>query len=156
MAFASVEDTKGDVEIVVFPENYEKYKEIINKEEPVIVVAQTQKKDEKVKLIADEIVPINMAEQTWTASIIIKIDSSQIDTDILDKLKQNIENYHGSCKTYLNITIPKTSTVVIELAKDYTLDPDPKLFKEIEQLLGSGSIETRCSQIKQKTTKRRW
>ncbi|MBF0572451.1 MAG: DNA polymerase III subunit alpha [Desulfamplus sp.] len=171
MAFAALEDTYGVVEVVVFPEVYAQYSQVIASEGAVIVQAEVQKKENGVKLLAESIVPMEMAEKEWATTIIIKIKAFDVnsieptesnnlkaDENTLDKLKNIFSKYPGNCNGFLEIQISKSATVILQISQDNSLklSPDSALFKEVDALLGLGSIETRCSAIKQKEKKKSW
>ncbi|MBF0304007.1 MAG: DNA polymerase III subunit alpha, partial [Desulfamplus sp.] len=149
MAFTALEDTYGSVELVVFPEVYAQSSQIIASEAAVIVQAEVQKRDNSVKLLAESIVPMEMAEKEWAASVIIKVNGSN-NNQSLDKLKQIIDKYPGNCIGFIEIQVSESASVVVQISHENRLSPDPALFNEVNSLLGSGSIETRCASIKQK------
>ncbi len=156
MAFAALEDIHGSVEVVVFPELYARSHHMLEEETPVIVQAQVQKKENAVKLLADMIVPMETAEQEWTASIIIQVNASLVENESLDRLKVILDRYPGTCTAYMTITIPDSSTVVVQLPESSGLDPVPELFRDVCALLGPKAIETRCSPIRQQERKKKW
>ncbi len=160
MAFTALEDTYGTIEVVVFPEVYAQNSQIIASEEPVIVQAEVQKRENSVKLLAESIVPMEMAEKEWAASVIIKVngclDRNRQDEHNLDKLKGIIEKYPGNCIGFLEIQISDSASVIIQICDDNRISPEPALFNEVNALLGYGSIETRCAAIKQKERKKSW
>ena len=157
IAFASLENMKASVEVVVFPNIYADTHQIIADEEPVILEGEVQKRENSVKLLAEKIIPMDQAKQEWTASIIMNMDlSKQLSSDnTLDKLKTIVDRYPGTCTSFINIIIPDGSLVVLELSEENSLSPDAALFKEVNSLLGPGSIETKCAAIKQKE-KKKW
>ena len=55
MAFITLEDLEGTVEIIAFPKVYEKCKEIIKKDEIVIVEGNLDVAEGKTKIIAEKI-----------------------------------------------------------------------------------------------------
>ena len=59
MAFITVEDMYGTVEVVVFPKVYEKYRKFIEKNEAVIIKGRAQVSDRDSKLIASDIYSID-------------------------------------------------------------------------------------------------
>ena len=156
MAFAAMEDRQASIEVVVFPELYAAVHEIIADEAPVIVEGEVQKKENSVKLLAKKIVPMEMAQQEWTASIIIRMSALKAEEHILNKLKSIIERYPGTCRSYLCIILPDTSSVVIDLSEDNRVDPERGFFREVEALMGTGSIETKCAIVKQNQKKKTW
>ena len=166
MAFAALEDKKGSVEVVIFPELYQKVHYLLSDDTPVILEAEVQKRENTVKLLAQEIVPIENAESQWTASLMINIDVKKIESkkngskksnsEILEHLKSLLHRFPGTCSTFLDITLENGSSVVIQLSEDELVSPDPVLFKEVEILLGRNTCETRCAPVKQRKKKKRW
>jgi len=156
MAFTALEDLYGSVEVVVFPELYAEAHHIISHEDAVIVQAEVQKRENSVKLLAEAIVPIERAEQEWTASIIIRIDGLTADEKSLDKLKYTIGRYPGTCSIFLDISVSEGTSVIVQLSSDTRLSPEPALFEEVNAMFGQGSIETRCATVKQKEKRKSW
>ncbi len=95
MAFSTLEDQSGSVEVVVFPDLYAKTHLLLADEKIVIIEAIVQKTKNIAKLIADKIIPIEQAEQEWTNGILIKIDAALASIDMLEKLKPIIKMYPG-------------------------------------------------------------
>ncbi|MFO7751067.1 MAG: DNA polymerase III subunit alpha [Desulfobacteraceae bacterium] len=157
MAFAALEDMQASVEVVVFPNTYADAHQIIADEEPVILEGEVQKRENAVKLLAEKIVPMDRAEQEWTASIVIHLDLSKKPwtEEVLEKLKTLVDRYPGECTAFLNIITPDGSSAVLQFSHENSLDPDAKLFNEVTRLLGPGTIETRCAAVKQKE-KKKW
>ncbi|MCP4117848.1 MAG: DNA polymerase III subunit alpha [Desulfobacteraceae bacterium] len=156
MAFAALEDKQGTVEVVIFPELYQEVHSMLSEETPVILQAEVQKRENNVKLLGERIVPIDMAEAEWTASIVMNMDAERSDIKTLERLKAQLHRFPGTCTAFLDITIKNGSGVVIQLSEDELVSPDPALFKEVEMLLGKNSIRTRCAPVKQREKKKRW
>jgi DNA polymerase-3 subunit alpha len=56
MAFLTVEDLVGSVEVIVFPRIYEKYRELLNEDQKVFIYGHAQvKEDANAQLIADQL-----------------------------------------------------------------------------------------------------
>ena len=160
MAFTVLEDVQGSVEVVVFPELYAKSSQIIAEEAAVIVQGEVQRKENNVKLLAESIIPMERAEEEWTASIVIQANGCGTtapphDEKTLNQLKQLMDRYPGNCNAFLEIKVSDTSSVILQLPEYTRLAPDPVFFREVTLLLGQGAIETRCAPIKPKERKRR-
>lgn len=60
MAFLTVEDLTGSVEIIVFPKDYERYNRFLNDEEKIFVVGHaTVEEEQDGKVICERIVPFD-------------------------------------------------------------------------------------------------
>ncbi|MDD9304424.1 MAG: DNA polymerase III subunit alpha [Desulfobacter sp.] len=158
MAFCAIEDQTASVEVVVFPNLYAKIHTLLSDEQIVILEAEVQKTENMVKLIGERIVPIEQAEKEWTSGIVIQVDASLHESDILSRLKPVIERYPGECISLIKVKIDDVlPPVMIKLANEYQTDAHPSFFKEVEELLGPGTIETWCALIKEKVKKKkRW
>jgi DNA polymerase-3 subunit alpha len=157
MAFASIEDQSGNIEVVVFPDLYAEAHMHLAAEEIVILEAMVQKKENLVKLIAEKIIPIEKASEEWASGVIIKLDAEKSSLITLEQLKTILKKYPGECPTYLNIEIDQTPPLMIKLAGDYHTASDSSFYKEIEELIGEGRIETTCAPVKEKQKiKKNW
>jgi len=55
MCFAVIEDISGSVEVIVFPSVLDKYREVISEEKIVKIKGKLDKKEDQIKIIANEI-----------------------------------------------------------------------------------------------------
>lgn len=158
MAFCAIEDQTASVEVVVFPNLYAKTHTLLAQEQIVILEAEVQKTENLVKLLGEKIVPIDQAQNEWTSGIIIDVDATEVGVEILEQVKPVIERYPGECISCLKIRVDKEQpSVLVKLSDEYRADAHPNFFKEIETILGQGSIETRCAPVKEKVKKKmRW
>ncbi len=156
MAFVALDDIQGSVEVVVFPEPYAEFHQLISDEAFVIIQGQVQKKENSVKILADRIVPMEMAEKEWTSSILINLHTHGVGEDVLEKLKTIVDRYPGECPVYLTVYIQGGATVVIQLSEADRLEPAPGLFKDVAALLGADAIECRCAPAKNRVRKKKW
>ena len=67
MAFVTVEDLAGSVEVLVFPKDYEKKREYLNQEEKVFIRGRASIGDDPVgKLICEQVMPFSMVpRELW-------------------------------------------------------------------------------------------
>lgn len=153
MAFTAIEDQSGSIETVVFPNLYVKTHMLLTDEGIVILEAEVQKKENLVKLIAEKIVPIERASSEWTNGVLMTVDAENTSIETLERLKFIVEKYPGECTSILKIKIDDNQPVMIKLADEYMTSSDPLFFKEAEEIIGKGAIETRCAPVKEKQKK---
>ena len=67
MAFLNLEDLYGSVEVVVFPNDYERNKAYLNEEEKILVRGRVSaSEDQQAKVICEKITPLRQpARQLW-------------------------------------------------------------------------------------------
>jgi DNA polymerase III subunit alpha len=156
MAFASIDDGHGIVEIVVFPNLYIDTHHLITSEAAVILEGDIQKKESSINLIAKKLIPIEEAEEEWTQNVVINIDSEQKTPENLDRLKTLFSMYPGKCSSYIAIKSQNESDVLIKTSDDFKVSSTKEFFEKVDLLFGSNSIKTTCAPVKQSTKEKRW
>ena len=74
MAFATIEDMNGAMDVTVFSRVYAAVVDLLVEDRAVLVHGQVQKDEQSVKLVAESIIPLEKAEESWTASVHVSLD----------------------------------------------------------------------------------
>ncbi|MBT4364950.1 MAG: DNA polymerase III subunit alpha, partial [Desulfobacteraceae bacterium] len=147
MAFTTVEDMHGGIETVIFPSVYPEYSHLLIEDTPVLIQGKAQVEENSVKILADMIVPVEKAEEIWTADIHLHFDTTKIEKEILYKIKDIFKKHSGTASVYIHIMIPGKSEIVIQLPETMNLKAGSALTHEINQLAGYKIVETTCKTI---------
>jgi DNA polymerase-3 subunit alpha len=145
MGFVTIEDLQGAIEVTLFSRLYAAAGDLLAEDAAVLVQGQVQKDEQSVKLVAETIVPLAKAEETWTASVHLRVDLSRTDRARLVGLKEVLEKYPGTCKTYLHLRTPDRTEAVFELPAGVHLKAGAALRREVRDALGYPALETRCT-----------
>ncbi|MGN0710131.1 MAG: DNA polymerase III subunit alpha [Anaerovoracaceae bacterium] len=144
MAFLDIEDLYGEIEIVVFPNVYERYMQLI-KEDNIIVISGTVnfKEDEMPKILADRITAIDAfgaAEQGTEGKGLVKIKiPKEMDEDrSLKLIKELIISHKGNTPVmlYLEATGRKLKT-----NRDLWVNPDESFIEAISGFVGEKNVK---------------
>ena len=93
MAFLTVEDLTGSVEIIVFPEDYERYNRFLNDEEKIFVVGHaTVEEEQDGKVICERIVPFDDTRKELWLQFPTKSDFSEKEQQVYDILRDSDGN----------------------------------------------------------------
>lgn len=140
MAFATLEDLSGMMELVVFPKTLEKCNSLIH--EDLMVVAKGRlsfKEDEEPKLLCEEIKPL---ENVNSDKVYIKVDDKEKAMAIGKALKVLVEPYKGDSAVYIFAAKERqsfrmnregwvdTNTEVISILKEKFGDENVKVVSE--------------------------
>lgn len=111
MMFAELEDLYGSVELVLFPNVYERYENILNNDMVIKVSGKVSiKEDEKTKILVSTIVPIdnnnNLQEKVIekiTKKIYVRIPKDKLDLEdrVIGYIKDLSKEYPGECEVYI-------------------------------------------------------
>jgi DNA polymerase-3 subunit alpha len=136
---------QGAVEAIVFSTLYAGVGELLVEDNAILVQGRLQRDEQSIKVIADTIIPMNKAEETWTASIHFHVDMSRTDREALVRLQEKLLQHPGSCRAFLHLRDPQGTDTVIGLPDRIKLRAGSLLTREVNRLLGYNAVETVCS-----------
>jgi len=144
MAFVTIEDLHGAVEATVFSRVFAGVRDLLAEDTPVFIQGQVQKDEQSVKILAEKVIAMNKAEETWTASIHFNVEISRTDRHALEKLNEILKKYPGTCRAYLHLRSPDHTDSIIALPDSMKLKAGGALSREVNELLGYSAVETLC------------
>ena len=152
MAFVAIEDMHGSVEVTVFSRLYGTVSHLLVEDHPILIEGVVQKDEQSVKLVADTVIPMEKAEETWTASVHFNLEISRTDRAALEELYDIIQQHPGSSRAYLHLRSPENTDSIIELPDSLNLKAGAALTRAVNGILGYNVVETRCSSAKASAT----
>jgi DNA polymerase-3 subunit alpha len=141
-----IEDLHGTVEITVFSSVYTEAYHLLTEDNSILIQGQIQRDENAVKVLADAIIPMEKAEEMWTASIHFNLDVSRTDRSSLMELRDLFKRFPGSCRAVLHLRDPEKTETLIGLPETLTLGAGSALTQEVNQYLGYSAVETVCSE----------
>lgn len=134
MAFLTLEDEYGDVEIIVFPSILKSTLAKLDKDQVVLVKGRMQiKEDDKIKIIAQEIKGFNELGDIKT--VYIKVES--IDSDNMGKIEKLIVQNPGDSKVIFYDNQKKKS---FQSQKYKSMSADRESIDILQQLVGTENV----------------
>ncbi|MEJ0021941.1 MAG: DNA polymerase III subunit alpha [Candidatus Doudnabacteria bacterium] len=130
MAFIDLEDTTGTIEVIVFPNLFSQFKDLIVAEKIVLMTGKMSDKDGEPKFLADTIkLFAETTAPSQESSVTIKIPTAASD-ELFGQLKQLFESAPGDLNVNLMIDQQKIKT-------PFRIDLNEELKSKIKELLGS-------------------
>ena len=134
MAFITLEDTYGSIEIILFPKSYAEYEAILKEEEIVTVAGRAQiSPEEKNKIVCDKLTLYSELEAMSydPATLWLKIeDDSQITA---------INTIISNCKGRDNVVIYNAETKK-KYRSDNAVKAEGRAIEELKKLLGEKNV----------------
>jgi DNA polymerase-3 subunit alpha len=147
MAFVTIEDLHGALEVTVFSRLYASCGDLLTEDNAVLVQGQVQRDEQAVKLVADSMIGLEKAEETYTASVHVNLEIGRTDRELLLRLRDLLQRFPGPCRAYLHLRGPTHTEALIELSEGFHLKAGPALRREVRELLGYPAVETRCTPV---------
>ena len=134
MAFVTIEDMTGTVEIIFFPKTYEKYRDLLNEDEKLLVRGRASVEENKpAKLIAESVVPFEKVPSTLWVNF---PDKAAYDTNV-KPLADTISKYPGETHLFIYLSAEKAR-------KDFTpqggVQLSPGLIEDLKKTYGESKV----------------
>jgi DNA polymerase-3 subunit alpha len=135
MAFVTLEDLTGSVEVIVFPRQFELYREFLAEDAKVFVVGKASVEDEQNgKIICDRIVPFeDMPKKIWLQFA---------DKEAFQRQERSLygilREHAGNDEVYVCLQKEK---LYKSLGKRYEVHTSPQLFAQLAEVVGEKNIK---------------
>jgi DNA polymerase-3 subunit alpha len=136
MAFVTLEDLSGFVEMVVFPETYTAAAELLNSEEPLLVKGAVDVGEDACKILVNEVLSLKDYQGKNTKRIHFRLTTPGLEDRQLRSLKEIMARYHGECEALIHLVVPNRSETVISLPENLRLQASDQMIDDVEKLFG--------------------
>ncbi|NBI08179.1 DNA polymerase III subunit alpha [Senegalia massiliensis] len=136
MAFATLEDLFGTIELIIFPKVYDRYQKFIEEDKIVKVEGKLNIEDEgEVKIICSSITPLKKSKNE---KLYLKISKDK-DKNILSDIKKILSYYRGEIPVYVYFEKDKKT---VRATRDFWVNINNKeLVEKLKSILGEDSIK---------------
>ena len=135
MAFITIEDVVGSVEVIVFPRQYEKYHNLLNEESKVFIKGRVTVEEEKpAKLICQDIIPFdNVPKEVW-----VRFKNKDFFVKEEDNFYKLINDYEG--KDHITIYLEEEK-VVKSCPSTKNIDASTEIINILKENYGDANIQ---------------
>jgi DNA polymerase-3 subunit alpha len=144
MATFVLEDLRGGVEVVVFPELYGRSQALFMEEGPVLVTGRVEADESRLRILASDLAALADAQKRRTGSISIRVPVAGLTDEVLERLRGILEGNRGGCPVFLELSRPGTFALTVKAGDAFAAAPSPGMVASVEALLGPGSVRLRA------------
>ena len=130
MAFCSLEDMSGSIEMIIFPNIYKDVKNIIENDTLVIVSGNLQSSDDELKLIVSNIKEI---DENSFKNLYIKMEYVRY-----NKIRKDLMSNHGSTPVIIYFSDKKKT---VKLDKSLWIDQNSDIINYLKLKLGKDNVK---------------
>jgi DNA polymerase-3 subunit alpha len=99
MAIMTLEDLDGSVEVLVFPESYAKFAQILKADAAIFVCGMVNLREDKPKIVADQIIPLADVPKRFTKAVHIRLSAETTQESALARVHEVIRAHKGTVPT---------------------------------------------------------
>jgi DNA polymerase-3 subunit alpha len=141
MAFVTLEDLSGSIELTVFADLYKQSNTLLKSEKPILVKGRlTIENETKRNIVVNEIISLEEAGERLHPDIHIKCRINQLTLTEITKIKNILQNNAGKSRVFMHVIIPDSSETVISFGKDFHASPSELFVTEMESVIGKNCI----------------
>lgn len=144
MAFLTLEDLFGTVEIIVFPRDYERYSRYLNEDEKVFISGHANvEEDKNGKLICERIYGFDETKRELWLQFPTKEKFAQNEQTLYDMLRDS----DGNDEVVIYVASPRA---VKRLGKNFNIRIEPELVNNLTNFLGENNLKVVEKSIEKK------
>lgn len=139
MAFVTLEDPTGTVDLVLFPKSYKEAHSFLGKDVPLYVKGELDLTEEGVKILASEILPLEAISKGKTRTVRITLPTGTTPADLY-RLQDLLKGHSGPCPLHLTLDLGIEGRVTIAAGPRFSLCSSHEMKAAVEALLGEGTV----------------
>ncbi|SHG12820.1 DNA polymerase-3 subunit alpha [Desulfacinum infernum DSM 9756] len=141
MAFLSLEDKEGTLEVVAFPEVFSRARELLQGDDPLVVLGTIQHDEKGSKVLADHILSLDDAQTQTVEAVHIHLSADRLDRDALERLRHLLVTHPGQCDAVLHIDVEGQAEAVIALNPKLQVNPTTSFLEDMTQHFGEDCVD---------------
>ncbi len=155
-AMVTLEDLEGSVQILCMNENYDKYRDLLQVNKAILVVAEVNTGDDKPKLFPQEIMPLEDAPRKYTKQVHFRLHTGRFEPENLPAIQELAAAHAGKCPLFLCFSRPTGEIVFIECHEKFSVLPSLNLQQAADERFGSETYYAKVDTALPERTPRRW
>jgi len=134
MAFLTLEDMKGFVEVILFPEVFRAALPVLSGGDPILVRGMLDPSEDHVKIKATEVQTLPEISLPSEKNLRLKIPLASLMPSQLEGLKEILTDHRGHTRVLLHLINGKQQETIIALSDQYAVDPSPVFQDRVKNL----------------------
>ena len=142
MAVFTLEDAQGSVEVLCFPDTFQKCGALVEVGTMVLVRGRLEKDDESARILSTEIAPLDSVRERVARTVAIRV-RMPLDRALLESLGEIFSRHRGDRRVSFEIEVPsgaKPLRVRADVSQQIRVRPSSTLIAEVEQIVGHGAV----------------
>ncbi|MHC4284547.1 MAG: DNA polymerase III subunit alpha, partial [Planctomycetota bacterium] len=140
MAYFTLEDLQGQVEVVMFPDVLNKFGDLAVADSIVFVKGKLDYRREKPNILAVELITLEDVREKLAAKIRIRLDAKDVTKEKVASIKSICRHHRGKSPVYVAIKTDK-GRVYAAADRQLSVNPDNDFCRKMRQLVGPENFQ---------------
>ncbi len=145
MAVFTLEDAEGSVEVIAFPETFQKSASLIEVGTLVLIRGKLERDDESTRILASDVQPLDSVRERVAREVAIRV-RMPADRRLFEALGEVFSRHRGDRRISFEIEVPSSAKplrVRADVSTQIRVRPSSTLISEVEQIVGHGAVVLR-------------
>jgi DNA polymerase III subunit alpha len=143
MCVFTLEDKDGGLEVVLFPEAFKQSGHLAENGRIIVATGKFEKDEESARLVASEMMPIELVREKVTRSVAIRLTTPPHDRATFEKLLEVFAQHKGDRRVAFVIEEHTRKVRITADVSGIRVRPSERLVSEVEKICGAGSVSLR-------------
>jgi len=139
MALCELEDMTGTIPLVVWPDTFEKSRDIFVIDNMVFVKGKIDNSRDELQLLVDEVTEFDVAESVLTKSAWLPVASTATE-ETVKNIHTCCERHRGSVPLFIGVKLDEKHTAWMRTHARYAIQPSKALRTELKNILGDDNV----------------
>ena len=140
MAVFVLDDEGGKVEVVVFPEAYNRYGGLIADDALLLVRGKYERDEDTARMVAAELTPLEVIRQRAISEVLVTVPAKQGTREFARSLQAVFDRHPGDRRVAIVIDGAEGG-LRVKTQIQRRVRPSDAFVKDVELLCGAGSVE---------------
>ena len=137
-AICNLQDRTGGIEVLVFPESFQKFEHLLRPATPLLVRGRVNVEEVGTRFVATEIRLLDKVADRSPSLLRVRVDLRAVDTGTLDQLQKVLAEKPGRCRVAFELISDDGTMATLEAEKG--IEPVPELFARVREICGADSV----------------
>ncbi|HEV2298797.1 MAG TPA: DNA polymerase III subunit alpha [Candidatus Acidoferrales bacterium] len=137
-AICNLQDKTGGVELLVFPEAFQKHESLLKGAKPLLVKGRVNVEEVGTRFVASEIRLLDEMSDRAPNMIRVRVDLRGMNTGTLDRLQALFSERPGRCRVAFDLISGDGTTATLEAEKG--IEPAPELVQRVREICGNDAV----------------
>ena len=137
-----LEDMAGTIRCILWPEQYAEFGELVVPDAILVARGSLDRRGggDEANLIVDELIPLDKLDSRYTRGVLVRIDEDTHGDGSLEKLREILRGYPGSCDFHLLLRLSDGTSVSLK-SEQMKVEVNPEMRSRLDDLLGPGHVK---------------
>ncbi len=140
MAAVVLEDLEGIVDVLVFPDTFERTQDLLVPDVPIFVKGKLDSDESAVRVLAAEVFPIEEAHERLATKVTVAVDAGTAPADLAERLRPMIEEKSGQAELVFELKYAGRYTAYIRPNPYLKVHPDREFVAFINEVCGPEAV----------------